>query len=217
MPLMTKSELEVFFKKLKEAYPNPTCELNFENHFTLLTAIILSAQSTDKGVNKVTQTLFKVANTPQKMASLSLEEIISHVKSLNYFNNKSKAILSLAQILTQKYNGIVPNDFDTLLTLPGVGKKTASVFLNIAYKMPLMGVDTHVFRLCHRLGICAGKTPLIVQEKLKKIVPDEYKSDFSLALVLHGRYICTAKKPKCQECPLISVCYADINPKKEKE
>lgn len=209
MPLMTKTQRLAFFEKLHTVYPNPQCELNWHNHFTLLVAIILSAQSTDKGVNKATEKLFQVADTPQKMASLSFEEVRDYVKTLNYFNNKAKSIYSLAHLLLEKHNGVVPDNFETLLTLPGVGKKTASVFLNIAYHAPLIGVDTHIFRLCHRLGICTGKTPLILQEKLQKLVPDAYQDSFALALVLHGRYICTAKKPKCSDCPLKAVCISN--------
>ncbi len=209
MTLMTKTQRNIFFQALEQAYPNPQCELNWTNHYSLLVAIILSAQSTDKSVNKVTDVLFKVANTPQGMLNLGTEKVKSYIKSINYFNNKTTSIMRLAQVLLDQYNGEVPNDFDTLITLPGVGRKTANVFLNIAYHAPSIGVDTHVFRLCHRLKICTGKTPAEVEDKLNKIVPEDYKSDVGLALVLHGRYICTARKPLCEKCPLYNVCISD--------
>ena len=206
---MTKNERDAFWKALKKAYPNPKCELNWKNHFELLTAIILSAQSTDKTVNKITDKLFPVANTPQQVVALGEEGMKVYTRFINYFNNKTHHIVELAKILIEKFNGNVPRDFETLITLPGVGRKTANVFLNIAYGAPLIGVDTHVFRLCHRLKICAGKTPQEIEEKLKKIVPDDLKAGVSLALVLHGRYICTARKPLCEKCPLYDVCRAD--------
>ncbi len=208
MALMKKNELVNFLNKLFEVYPNPKCELNYKNNFTLLAAIILSAQSTDKGVNKVTKTLFEVATTPREMLALGEEGLKQHIKSINYFNNKAKSIINLSKELIEKHNETVPNTFEELLSLSGVGKKTASVFLNVAFHAPLIGVDTHVFRLCHRLNICTGKNPAIVQEKLQKIIPANYQPDVALCLVLHGRYVCTAKKPKCASCPLIEVCTA---------
>ncbi len=209
MTLMTKTQRNNFFTALEETYPNPRCELNWTNHYSLLVAIILSAQSTDKSVNKVTEVLFKVADTPQAMLELGAQKVKSYVKSINYFNNKTTSIIRLAQVLLEQYNGNVPNDFETLITLPGVGRKTANVFLNIAYHAPSIGVDTHVYRLCHRLKICTGKTPADVEAKLNKIVPEQYKPDVALALVLHGRYICTARKPLCEKCPLYDVCISD--------
>ena len=207
--LMNKSERENFWNALNEAYPNPRCELNYTNDFSLMVAIILSAQSTDKNVNKVTEKLFPVADTPQQFIKLGIEGIKVYTKSINYFNNKTKHIFELANILVRQYNGQMPHDFDTLLTLPGVGRKTANVFLNIVEHAPNIGVDTHVFRLCHRLKICTGKTPQEIEQKLHKLVPAWYKPDVALALVLHGRYICTAKKPKCTDCPLAHVCISN--------
>lgn len=206
MPLMNKTQRETFFKALDKAYPNPRCELNWTNPYSLLVAIILSAQSTDKGVNKVTEKLFPVADTPQKILELGEENLKQYTKSINYFNNKTKSIVQLANVLLNQYNGQVPTDFDTLITLPGVGRKTANVFLNILLHAPSIGVDTHVFRLCHRLNICTGKTPQEIEHKLNKLVPDSYKADVGLALVLHGRYTCTARKPYCHKCPIYDVC-----------
>lgn len=208
-PLMNTTQRDAFWQTLNDTYPNPKCELNYTNDFSLMTAIILSAQSTDKNVNKVTEKLFVIADTPEKIIKLGIDGIKEYTKSINYFNNKTKHIFELAKLLLEKYNGQMPHDFDTLLTLPGVGRKTANVFLNIVEHAPNIGVDTHVFRLCHRLKICTGKTPQEIEQKLQKLVPDWYKPDVALALVLHGRYICTAKKPKCTDCPLYKVCISD--------
>lgn len=207
--LMTPGQRNLFWTALQNSYPEPRCELNWTNPFSLMVAIILSAQSTDKNVNKVTDKLFQVADTPQQILDMGEEKVKSYVKSINYFNNKTKHIVALADEILNKYNNTVPHDFDTLITLPGVGRKTANVFLNIIDHAPNIGVDTHVFRLCHRLKICTGKTPHEIESKLTKIVPDNYKSDVGLALVLHGRYICTSRKPKCTECPLAHVCISD--------
>ena len=209
MSLMAKKQRNIFFQTLEKAYPNPRCELNWTNHFSLLVAIILSAQTTDKNVNKVTDVLFQVADTPQTILNLGEENLKTYLKTINYFNNKSKSIIRLADIIVNQYAGIVPSDFDTLITLPGVGRKTANVFLNIAFHAPSIGVDTHVFRLCHRLKICTGKTPEEIEKKLNQLVPENYKSDVGLALVLHGRYICTARRPLCEQCPLYQVCVSD--------
>lgn len=207
---MTSDERTAFFDALASTYPNPQCELNYTSHFTLLVAIILSAQSTDKGVNKVTAGLFPVADTPKAIVDLGLDQLKIYLKSINYFNNKAKSIYHLSQVLLDQYHGSVPLDFDTLVTLPGVGRKTANVFLNVACQAPRLGVDTHVFRLCHRLKICSGKTPTEIEKKLEKLIPEHHKKNACLALVLHGRYICKALHPKCAECPLIHACPADI-------
>ena len=156
----------------------------------------------------MTQKLFETASTPQEMLALGEEKLKQYIRSINYFNNKAKSIINLSKQLIEEHNGIVPDSVESLLTLSGVGKKTASVFLNVAYQAPLIGVDTHVFRLCHRLNICKGKTPQEVQTKLQKIIPAPYQVDVALSLVLHGRYICTAKNPKCSTCPLFDICTA---------
>ena len=207
--LMTAAERSIFWQALKQAYPQPRCELNWSNPFALLMAIILSAQSTDKTVNKITEKLFPVADTPDQVVALGEEGLKVYTKSINYFNNKTHHIFMLAKILMEKYNGQVPHDFDTLITLPGIGRKTANVFLNIVDHAPMIGVDTHVFRLCHRLKICTGKNPPEIETKLHKLVPPDFKADVSLALVLHGRYICTARKPHCEQCPIYDACRAD--------
>lgn len=209
MTLMNEQQRLKFIEVLHKAYPKPKCELNWSNEWELMMAIILSAQSTDKNVNKTTPALFAVANTPEKVLKLGIDGITPLVKTINYFNNKTKAIVKLAEVIVNQYKGKVPADFNTLITLPGIGRKTASVFLNVAYHAPFIGVDTHVFRLAHRLKICTGKTPQEVQINLEKIVPDKYKPTFALAMVLLGRYICTARKQECSECPLYDVCLSD--------
>ncbi len=207
--LMTPDQRANFWDALHQAYPNPACELNWTNPYSLMIAIILSAQSTDKNVNKATEPLFKIADTPEKIKAMGEEKLKTYFRSINYFNNKTRAIIGLTNVILEKFGGEMPTDFDTLLTLPGVGRKTANVFLNVVYRAPFIGVDTHVFRLCHRLKICTGKNPEEIEHKLQKLVPDWFKPDVALALVLHGRYICTAKNPKCCECPLYNVCIAD--------
>ena len=207
--MMTAGERTAFWQALARAYPNPKCELKWSNPFALLVAIILSAQSTDKNVNAVTDQLFPVADTPAQIAALGEDGVKQYTRRINYYNNKTKHIVALAREILNRYGGQVPTDFETLLTLPGVGRKTANVFLNIVFHTPNIGVDTHVFRLCHRLKICGGKTPEEVEKNLNKRVPSAYKADVGLALVLHGRYVCTARKPKCALCPLYEVCRAD--------
>lgn len=207
--LMTATERAAFWQALNATYPNPRCELNWQTPFDLIMAIILSAQSTDKNVNRVMAKLTPVASTPAEVVALGEEGMKVYTKHINYFNNKTRAIVQLAQTLLNEYNGEMPRDFETLITLPGIGRKTANVFLNILENAPTIGVDTHVFRLCHRLKICTGKTPVEVEKKLEKLIPDAIKPMASLALVLHGRYICTARKPLCEKCPLWDVCHAD--------
>ena len=207
--LMNPTQLEKFCEALLNAYPTPKCELKWTNTWELIVSIILSAQSTDKNVNAHTPALFAVANTPETMLKMGYDKVHSYLTSINYHNNKAKSIMNLAQVIVDKYDGKMPTDFDTLITLPGIGNKTASVFLNVAYHAPKIGVDTHVFRLCHRLGIAFAKTPEELQKKLEQIVPQKYKADFSLALVLLGRYICTARKVNCTECPMYQVCISE--------
>ncbi|MBQ3695803.1 MAG: endonuclease III [Alphaproteobacteria bacterium] len=204
--LMDSKQLESFCAALLKAYPSPKCELKWTNTWELIVAIILSAQSTDKNVNTHAPALFAAANTPEAMLKMGYDKVHSYLTSINYHNNKAKSIMALAQVIVDKFGGQMPKDYDTLLTLPGIGHKTASVFLNVAYHAPRIGVDTHVFRLCHRLGIAFAKTPEELQKKLEQIVPEKYKPDFALALVLLGRYICTARKVKCDECPMYTIC-----------
>lgn len=193
--------LDVF----KAADPNPGSELEYHNAFTLLVAIVLSAQSTDKGVNKATKELFKIADTPAKMAALGLDKIKEHIKTIGLYNNKAKNILALSLQLMEKYNGEVPHDRAALEALPGVGRKTANVILNVWWKEPTVAVDTHVLRLAERLRFSDGKTPLTVEADLNKL-PDEYKLYINHWLVLFGRYISKAQKPDCANCPVAAFC-----------
>lgn len=194
--------LDVF----KAQDPNPPTELEYTNAFTLLTAIVLSAQSTDKGVNKATKELFKIADTPQKMLDLGLEGLKGYIKTIGLFNNKAKNIMAMSQILIEKYNGEVPHERLSLEALPGVGRKTANVLLNVWWNEPTIAVDTHVLRVTERLEMCDGRTPLAVEAEMEKILPDEYKRHFNHWLVLFGRYICKAQKPDCKNCPIADFC-----------
>ncbi len=195
--------MEVFAKE----NPNPQCELNFHNAYTLLVAVVLSAQTTDKGVNKATRELFKIADSPQKMLELGEEKLISYIRTIGLFNNKAKNIMSLSRDLVEKYDGIVPEKREDLEKLAGVGRKTANVVLNVWFKKPTLAVDTHVLRISHRLDFSQGKTPLAVEQDLLKVLPDEYIINANHWLVLFGRYICKAQRPDCSKCPIASFCY----------
>ncbi len=203
---MQKMDINAFFELLLQMFPNPKCELDFVNPYTLMVAIILSAQATDKGVNKATQPLFQKVQTPEQMLDLGLDGLKEYVKSLNYYNNKSENIIKMSRVLLDKFGGQFPLTLDELQTLPGVGRKTANVFLNVAHNAPLIAVDTHVFRVANRMGIAVGKTPLEVEEKLKKVVPEKYKPYAQHLLVLFGRYVCKATAPKCTECLVRDIC-----------
>lgn len=196
--------MEIFQKE----DPNPRCELDYKNAFTLLVAVVLSAQSTDKGVNKATKSLFEVADTPQKMADLGLEKIKEYIKTIGLYNNKAKNILALSQELVAKYNGEVPENREALENLPGVGRKTANVVLNVWFNQPTLAVDTHVMRISQRLGFSEGKTPLAIEQDLMKVLPTEYVKNANHWLVLFGRYICKAQKPDCEKCPIASYCHS---------
>lgn len=188
--------------------PNPQCELNFHNAYTLLVAVVLSAQTTDKGVNKATENLFKIADTPQKMLDLGIDKLKQHIKSIGLYNNKAKNIMLLSQDLINRFNGEVPNNREALESLAGVGRKTANVVLNVWFDLPALAVDTHVMRLSHRLDFSQGKTPLAVELDLLKILPEEYVKKANHWLVLFGRYTCKAQRPNCLNCPISSYCHS---------
>lgn len=192
----------------REREPNPPCELNFHNAYTLLVAVVLSAQSTDKGVNKATEALFKIADTPQKMLDLGIDKLKEHIKTIGLYNNKAKSIMSLSRDLVEKHHGEVPCDRAALESLAGVGRKTANVVLNVWFGEPTLAVDTHVFRLAHRLDLSRGKTPLEVEKDLLKVLPPEYAKNANHWLVLHGRYICKAQTPNCAACPINRFCHS---------
>lgn len=206
MSIKRKEQAKQIFSILQQANPNPTTELNYSNGFELLTAVILSAQATDVGVNKATAKLFPVANTAAKVAALGVEGIIPYIKTIGLYQTKAKNVIAMATILNEKYNGEVPKTREELEALPGVGRKTANVVLNTLYRQPTMAVDTHIFRLSNRLGIAKGKTVLEVEQKLVKVVPKEYLLDAHHWLILHGRYICKARKPECEKCQITEYC-----------
>lgn len=188
--------------------PNPRCELNYNNAYTLLVAVVLSAQSTDKGVNRATEELFKIADTPQKMAALGLDKLKHYIKTIGLYNNKAKNIIALSKELMEKYQGEVPHNREALENLAGVGRKTANVVLNVWFNEPTLAVDTHVMRISHRLNMSDGKNPLEVEKDLLKVLPDNYKKNANHWLVLFGRYICKAQKPDCPNCPVSSFCHS---------
>lgn len=188
--------------------PNPRCELNYNNAYTLLVAVVLSAQSTDKGVNRATEELFKIADTPQKMVALGLDKLKQYIKTIGLYNNKAKNIIALSKELTEKYQGEVPHNREALENLAGVGRKTANVVLNVWFNEPTLAIDTHVMRISHRLNMSDGKNPLEVEKDLLKVLPDNYKKNANHWLVLFGRYICKAQKPDCPNCPVSSFCHS---------
>ena len=201
----TKEILEIL-DVFKNKDPNPSSELHYHNAYTLLTAIVLSAQSTDKGVNKATDELFKIADTPQKMLRLGVDRLKEYIKTIGLYNNKAKNIIAMSEILVKDYGGEVPYDRNALEKLPGVGRKTANVLLNVWWNEPTVAVDTHVLRLAERLELSDGKTPLTVEADLNRVLPDEYKRHVNHWLVLFGRYICKAQKPLCKDCPVAAFC-----------
>jgi endonuclease-3 len=205
-PPMKKIEIEEFFRRLAKVNPEPKTELNYTNPYTLLVAVVLSAQATDKGVNKATEKLFKIADTPQKMLKLGLAKVKEHIKTINLHNNKAKNVIGLSQMLVDNYGGQVPQTHEELVLLPGVGNKTANVVLNTAFGHATIAVDTHIFRVSNRTGLAPGKTADSVAEKLKKVVPEKYQLHAHHWLILHGRYTCVARKPRCGVCPVYDLC-----------
>jgi len=201
-----KIDANEFFKRLARVRPNPRTELEYTNPFTLLVAVVLSAQATDVGVNKATPALFKVADTPQKMVKLGLDKLKNYVKTIGLFNTKAANIIKLSEQLIKEHGGQVPHDREALEKLPGVGRKTANVVLNEAFGEPTLAVDTHVFRVANRTGLAPGATPLAVEEGLLKIVPKKYAQGAHHWLILHGRYTCVAHKPKCPACVVNDLC-----------
>lgn len=203
---LSKEKVKAFFGRLHDQNPEPEGELDYVNDFTLLVAVVLSAQATDVGVNRATKRLFQIADTPEKMAALGLDGIIEHVKTIGLYNAKAKNVLALSQMLIEKHGSEVPQSREELEALPGVGRKTANVVLNIAFGHHTHAVDTHIFRLGNRAGIATGKTPLAVEKKLIKLVPDEFGKHAHHWLILHGRYVCKARKPDCANCVVFDLC-----------
>lgn len=203
---MNKAEIETFFERLLAADPSPTTELSCSNNFTFLVAVVLSAQATDVGVNKATAKLFKIADTPQKMLQLGEDGLIEHIRTIGLFRNKAKNVIGLSGQLIEQHGGEVPNDRESLEALPGVGRKTANVVLNSAFGEPTIAVDTHIFRLSNRTGLAPGKNVVEVENKLLKRVPEQYRQHAHHWLILHGRYVCKARKPNCENCIVADVC-----------
>lgn len=203
---MNKEKRIEILKRLRAANPHPTTELNFSSPFELLIAVILSAQATDKGVNKATDKLFPVANTPQAILALGVDGLKEYIKTIGLFNSKAENIIKTCRDLIEKHHGEVPEDREALEALAGVGRKTANVVLNTAFGHPTIAVDTHIFRVCNRTGFAPGKDVVKVEEKLIKVVPAEFKVDIHHWLILHGRYTCVARKPRCGACIIEDLC-----------
>ncbi len=203
---MNQQKRREIFRILAEARPNPQSELNYSTPYELLVAVMLSAQATDKSVNIATSILFPVANTPEKIVALGVQGLEPYIQTIGLYRSKAKHVVAASQILLEKHDGRVPDDFNALTALPGVGAKTANVVLNVAFGHPTIAVDTHIFRVSNRTGIAPGKTPDAVSEKLLKTTPKEYLLNAHHWLLLHGRYCCKAKNPDCQHCPIENLC-----------
>jgi len=206
MARFSKAEVEDFFARLKKLDPEPKTELNYVNPYTLLVAVALSAQATDKGVNKATASLFQKVTTPEAMLALGEEKLTEAIKTIGLYKGKAKNVIAAAKILVEKHGGQVPKDREALEELPGVGRKTANVVLNVAFGEPTIAVDTHIFRVSNRTGLAPGKDVVAVEAALEKIVPDAYRLHAHHWLILHGRYICVARKPLCPTCVERDLC-----------
>ncbi|MCB2073146.1 MAG: endonuclease III [Novosphingobium sp.] len=203
---MKRDDIFEFFRRLAKANPSPETELEYGNIYQLLVAVVLSAQATDVGVNKATRALFREVTTPRQMLELGEDGLKQHIKSIGLFNSKAKNVIALSEILVRDFGGEVPADRDTLMELPGVGRKTANVVMNCAFGAETFAVDTHIFRVCNRTGLAKGKTPLAVEKGLEKKVPEPFRVGAHHWLILHGRYICKARTPECWRCPVVDLC-----------
>jgi endonuclease-3 len=203
---MNAAKRHEIFRRLREANPHPTTELEYTTPFELLIAVLLSAQATDVGVNKATRRLYPVANTPQAILDLGLEKLATYIQTIGLFNTKAKNVMATCRILVEQHGGEVPRDREALEALPGVGRKTANVVLNTAFGEPTIAVDTHIFRVSNRTNLAPGKTVDIVEQKLLKFVPKEFLQDAHHWLILHGRYTCIARKPQCWNCMIVDLC-----------
>ncbi len=208
---MTPAQIDRFFATLQAANPQPASELEYTSVFELLTAVLLSAQATDVGVNKATRRLFPVANTPRQILALGLQRLEGHIKTIGLYRSKARHLMQTCAILVERHGGEVPRTRAELEALPGVGRKTANVVLNVAFGEPTMAVDTHIFRVGNRTGLAPGKTPLAVEQQLLRRVPERYLKHAHHWLILHGRYVCLARKPRCWECAVADCC--DFKPK----
>lgn len=203
---MNKEKRQQIFERLRAENPNPTTELEFTTTFELLISVILSAQATDVSVNKATRVLYKIANTPEAILALGVDGLKQYIKTIGLFNTKAENVIKTCAALVEKHNSIVPSTREELEALPGVGRKTANVVLNTAYRQPAMAVDTHIFRVSNRTGIAPGKNVLEVEKRLVKLIPEEFLLDAHHWLILHGRYVCIARKPRCGACAIYDLC-----------
>lgn len=210
MNLLTTEEIVQIMERFKKQNPSPKSELDYTNAFTLLVAVVLSAQATDKSVNKATKDLFKIADTPEKMIALGEEKLIDFIKSIGLYKSKSKHIIELSKILVAEFNSTVPDNHQDLQKLPGVGRKTANVVLNVIFNKPTMPVDTHLLRVSPKIGLAEGTTPETVEKSLLQRIPQEYLKDAHHWILLHGRYVCTAKNPKCDTCIINDLCKKNL-------
>ncbi len=211
--MINAKTIREIFLRFRKANPKPTTELVYHNNFELLIAVILSARATDKSVNKATRELFAAANTPEKIQALGVKGLKEYIKTIGLYASKAKNIIATCNILIEQYHSKVPHDREALESLPGVGRKTANVVLNTCFGEPTIAVDTHIFRVANRIGLAKAKTPLEVEKRLLKIIPDEFKHDAHHWLILHGRYVCTARKPHCPTCLIRDLCeYKDKTP-----
>ncbi|PYE87450.1 endonuclease III [Phyllobacterium leguminum] len=208
--LYTRPEIHEIFRRFLVQRPEPKGELEYVSPFTLLVAVVLSAQATDVGVNKATRPLFAIADTPEKMLALGEEKVGDYIRTIGLWRNKAKNVIALSEALIRDHGGEVPDNRDALVKLPGVGRKTANVVLNVAFGQPAMAVDTHIFRIGNRIGLAPGKTPEAVEEKLMRVVPKEYLLHAHHWLILHGRYVCKARKPECEMCIIADLCKAAV-------
>jgi endonuclease-3 len=210
---MNREKREAIFRRLRDANPQPTTELHYESPFELLVAVILSAQATDKGVNRATARLFPIARTPEAMLALGEDGLREQIRTIGLFNSKAKNIIATCRLLIERHGGEVPRSREALEALPGVGRKTANVVLNTAFGEPTVAVDTHIFRVANRTRIAQGTTVLAVEQRLLRLVPKAFLKDAHHWLILHGRYVCTARRPRCPDCPIADLCeYPDKTP-----
>lgn len=206
MFLLQQEEIKEVFERFKKENPNPTSELKWTNSFTLLVSVVLSAQATDKSVNKATESLYKIADTPQKILSLGEDNLISYIKSIGLYKSKVKHIIELSKMLISEFDSKIPDNLEDLIKLPGVGRKTANVVLNVLFNKPTMPVDTHLLRISPKIGLAQGSTPLEIEKSLCARIPQEYMNHAHHWLILHGRYVCTARNPHCENCIINDIC-----------
>lgn len=210
LKVLSKDKVILLFERFKEKNPKPTTELIAPNNYTLLVSVVLSAQATDKSVNKATESLYKKVDTPEKMLELGEEGLIEYIKSIGLYRAKAKNVIALSKLLVENFNSSLPCTREDLMSLPGVGRKTANVILNVVYGEKTMPVDTHLLRISPRIGLSFGTNPETIEKDLLKIIPDEYMEHAHHWLILHGRYICTARNPKCKECPINDICQQNL-------